>query len=162
MSTLAISWRSVPVATGFTDKRWPWRDRSLTQPLLTTEWVLTEVADALAAPSTRTRFAVLINRLRVRNDVRIVSVSPDHFKEACALYMRYTDKEWSLTDCISFLVMRQRGIKTALTADQHFVQAGFQILMSVEPFGIAEPAASYTGTLSATAAGLMSQIRDAA
>jgi predicted nucleic acid-binding protein len=39
------------------------------------------------------------------------------------------DKEWSLTDCISFVVMNERGITDALTSDHHFEQAGFQILL---------------------------------
>ena len=38
------------------------------------------------------------------------------------------DKDWSLIDCISFVVMENEGIKDALTADQHFEQAGFRAL----------------------------------
>lgn len=118
-------------------------EASLNQPLLTTEWVLTEVADALAAPATRTRFTALISRLRARDDVRIVSVTHEHFRRGCALYVQRMDKGWSLTDCISFLVMWQRGVKTALTSDQHFAQAGFQILMGAELSGVAEPTPLY-------------------
>lgn len=39
------------------------------------------------------------------------------------------DKDWSLTDCISFVVMEQHGISEALTADHHFEQAGFTVLL---------------------------------
>jgi uncharacterized protein len=39
------------------------------------------------------------------------------------------DKEWSLTDCISFVVMKERGLTEALTADHHFEQAGFKALL---------------------------------
>lgn len=115
-------------------------EATLGQPLLTTEWVLTEVADALAAPTTRARFAVLIEQLRARDDVTIVAVHHAEFETGCALYVKHRDKGWSLTDCISFLIMRQYGADTALTSDRHFVQAGFQILLSSEPFGVAEPA----------------------
>jgi len=45
------------------------------------------------------------------------------------LYKKYADKEWSLVDCISFIVMRERGIKQALTFDRHFEQAGFDAIM---------------------------------
>ena len=134
----------------------------LDQPILTTEWVLTEVADALAAPATRARFAVLINRLKGRSDVRIVSVSREHFEKGCALYFRRMDKGWSLTDCISFLVMWQRGVKVALTSDQHFVQAGFQILMSTDLPGVREPAPLYCAGAIADTGGVTSEVRNAA
>lgn len=123
----------------------------LNKPLLTTEWVLTEVADALAAPATRARFAALMDRLSARRDVRIASMDHEHFKKGCALYLQRMDKGWSLTDCISFLIMWQRGVKTALTTDQHFVQAGFQILMDAEPSGVREPGPLYGAEEASTA-----------
>lgn len=43
-------------------------------------------------------------------------------------FQQYQDKQYSLTDCISFVVMQQRGISTALAFDNHFTQAGFQKL----------------------------------
>ena len=45
------------------------------------------------------------------------------------LFSRRPDKEWSLTDCISFIVMSEEGITEALTGDHHFEQAGFTILL---------------------------------
>jgi predicted nucleic acid-binding protein len=45
------------------------------------------------------------------------------------LYRRRPDKAWSLTDCISFVVMQREGITEALTGDQHFEQAGFVALL---------------------------------
>jgi predicted nucleic acid-binding protein len=45
------------------------------------------------------------------------------------LYRERPDKEWALTDCVSFIVMEDRGISEALTTDEHFHQAGFQALM---------------------------------
>jgi uncharacterized protein len=121
-------------------------EATLPRQLLTTEWVLTEVADALAAPAARARFAALIERLRARGDVTIVAVKRWQFERGCALYVKHKDKGWSLTDCISFLIMRQHGADTALTSDRHFVQAGFRILLSAEPFGVAEPAAPDYGS----------------
>jgi len=46
-----------------------------------------------------------------------------------ALYISRPDKDWSLTDCISFVVMKERGLTGALTADHHFEQAGFVALL---------------------------------
>ena len=43
--------------------------------------------------------------------------------------MQYKDKKWSLTDCVSFLVMKEENIEEALSADKHFTQAGFKILL---------------------------------
>ena len=116
-------------------------ETSLGKRLLTTEWVLAEVAGGLAAPSTRARFTQLITSLRSRDDVTIIGASPEYFSRGYALYAERKDKGWSLTDCISFLVMKENGVDVALTSDQHFVQAGFQILMDLEMMGIAEPSA---------------------
>ena len=35
------------------------------------------------------------------------------------------DKEWTLVDCASFIIMKQRSLMAALTTDHHFEQAGF-------------------------------------
>ncbi|NCO53669.1 MAG: type II toxin-antitoxin system VapC family toxin [Deltaproteobacteria bacterium] len=42
------------------------------------------------------------------------------------------DKEWGLTDCVSFVIMTERKISAALTTDVHFEQAGFQVLLRKE------------------------------
>jgi len=59
-----------------------------------------------------------------------LSPSPELFDRGCELYTSRSDKEWSLTDCISFVVMKERGLTDALTPDRHFEQAGFKILLS--------------------------------
>ena len=52
-------------------------------------------------------------------------------EEALALYDDRPDKRWGMTDCISFVVMRQRDLTVAVTADEHFAQAGFRTLMTI-------------------------------
>ena len=64
-----------------------------------------------------------------RNDRRVRRHLPELFASGSDLYAQRLDKDWSLTDCISFVVMRERGIAEALTADHHFEQAGFTILL---------------------------------
>ena len=97
--------------------------------LVTTVWVLTEVGDALAAPMNRAAFMQLFDVLR--NDPRAVIVPPNRetFDMGVALYAERPDMRWSLTDCISFTVMRKMNITEALTGDRHFEQAGFRALL---------------------------------
>ncbi|WP_152052891.1 type II toxin-antitoxin system VapC family toxin [Tautonia marina] len=97
-------------------------------PLLTTAWVLTELADALAAPGNRQAFLRLMERIRKNPSVEIVPPSPELFDRGLDLYARRPDKSWSLTDCISFVVMADRGLTEALTGDHHFEQAGFRAI----------------------------------
>lgn len=103
--------------------------RTFHGPTLTTAWVLTEVADALAGFAHRALFLGLLRQLRGGPDVTIVPASQDLFDEGVDLFGRRPDKEWSLTDCISFVVMEKHGITDALTADRHFSQAGYRALL---------------------------------
>jgi predicted nucleic acid-binding protein len=93
--------------------------------LLTTDWVLIEVADRLARSSVRHFASELIADLRSSNDCEVVPFSSELFDQALAYYGRHRDKDWTLTDCTSFLITRERGIKEALTGDRHFEQAGY-------------------------------------
>ena len=102
--------------------------RELTGTLLTTEAVLVEVADGLAAPQDRLTTAAYIRRLW--QDPRVTVVPTDHglLVRALTLYESRADKDWGLTDCISFAVMADAESREALTGDAHFEQAGFRIL----------------------------------
>lgn len=97
--------------------------------LVTTAWVLAEVGDASSAPENRSLFLNLLEMLQSSPDVRIVSSSDDWFERGVELYRQRLDKEWSLTDCISFSVMSETNLTEALTADRHFEQAGFRALL---------------------------------
>jgi predicted nucleic acid-binding protein len=98
-------------------------------PLVTTAWVLTEVADALASPKDRPGFLTLMRALQSDPDIEVIPADEKLFDAGIDLYARRPDKEWSLTDCISFVVMERRGIVEALTGDHHFEQAGFRALL---------------------------------
>ena len=74
-------------------------------PLLTTEFILTEVGDGLSRPENRPRFARLLQLLRAQADVEIIPASSDLFRQGCELLAQRPDKEWSLTDCTSFVVI---------------------------------------------------------
>ncbi len=103
--------------------------RALASSIVTTTWVLTEVADAMAAPPHRAEFVAYMEALRAAPSVVIVPASQEVFDLGMELYARRRDKDWPLTDCISFVVMGTRGLTEALTADRHFQQAGFRALL---------------------------------
>lgn len=102
---------------------------SLRSRIVTTDWILMEVADALCQPRQRPLFPALLDHLRNDPDVVIVGASRDLFDRGVALYGSRADKSWSLTDCISFVVMQDRNLTDALTADHHFEQAGFVAML---------------------------------
>jgi predicted nucleic acid-binding protein len=98
-------------------------------PLVTTAWVLTEVADGLAATPRRQVFRRLLEDLESNKTNLIVPANAETFEKGVDLYHARPDKQWSLTDCISFVVMKEEGIVEALTGDRHFEQAGFRALL---------------------------------
>lgn len=61
--------------------------------------------------------------------VTIVSADQALFDRGVSLYNQRLDKMWSLTDCISFIIMQDHGLRDALTGDYHFEQAGFNVPM---------------------------------
>jgi predicted nucleic acid-binding protein len=97
--------------------------------LYTSVWVLTEVADALAVPGRRERFLPFLQFLRASPSVTIVPSEQALFDRGASLYDQRPDKSWSLTDCISFVIMQDYGLRDVLTGDHHFEQAGFNVLM---------------------------------
>jgi uncharacterized protein len=99
------------------------------RPIVTSAWILTELADALSASHKRSNFVTLLDRLRTSPAWTIVPPDEDSFERGVRLYAGRADKDWSLTDCISFTLMDKFGVTEALTADVHFEQAGFRALL---------------------------------
>ena len=95
-------------------------------PFVTTEAILIEVGNALSQEKWRPLGVKTLDWLRHSPDIEVVPVDTSLLDRAIALYSARMDKEWGLTDCISFVVMQERRLTNALAADQHFVQAGFQ------------------------------------
>ncbi|MFI5381207.1 MAG: type II toxin-antitoxin system VapC family toxin [Tepidisphaerales bacterium] len=61
--------------------------------------------------------------------VTVVRASAELFERGRELFRNRPDKDWSLTDCLSFVTMEGHGLRDALTADHHFEQAGFNVLI---------------------------------
>jgi uncharacterized protein len=97
--------------------------------IVTSEWVLAELADFLSDGSNRRLLGPLVRALTVEARVEIVPADHSYFINALNLYTRRPDKTWSFTDCSSFWLMKKRKIGDALTTDHHFEQAGFSILL---------------------------------
>jgi predicted nucleic acid-binding protein len=97
--------------------------------LVTTEFVLLEVADALSAPSIRSQTIGFIDGLRQLPILQIVPASQVLFTVGWTFYGQRSDKDWGLTDCTSFVVMVEEQITQAFTSDHHFEQAGFANLL---------------------------------
>lgn len=101
--------------------------------LLTTEMVLSEFLAALSPAPLRTFAVDAVRAISSNPNVEVVAQTSIQFREAFDLYASRTDKEWSLTDCASFNLMRERGVAEALAHDHHFEQAGFVALLRVSP-----------------------------
>ncbi len=97
--------------------------------LVTTEWVLAEFGDAYSHPKDRADFVALYRALVNHPRVKIVPAETGLFQRGVDLFEQRHDKDWSLTDCLSFIVMGDEGITQALTGDKHFEQAGFTALL---------------------------------
>jgi predicted nucleic acid-binding protein len=109
-----------------------WQEH-VTGELVTTEFVLLEVADDLSLPHLRQFAAAIFALVHSDQQFTVIPINRDDFKKGYDLFVNRPDKEWGLTDCISFHVMLDRGITDALTHDHHFEQAGFRALLRGDP-----------------------------
>lgn len=98
-------------------------------PVITTEFILIEVGNFFCRGNGRKVFQTMTEHLLAAEEMEVVPASAALFRSGLGFFNARTDKDWSLTDCISFVVMQERGIREALTADRHFEQAGFVALL---------------------------------
>lgn len=99
--------------------------------IVTTNYVLLELVSLLTSPLRIPRPTViaLIDGLKASPVVEVLHIDSATDADAWQLLRQRPDKDWSLVDCASFVVMRRRGILEALTTDHHFEQAGFVRLL---------------------------------
>ncbi len=103
----------------------PWAFREFKGRIVTTEYILVELGNWLASSGDRASFIKLNRQIQVDSKTLVMPAEPALYDSGVDIYACRPDKDWSLTDCISFVVMRQFGLARALTADHHFQQAGF-------------------------------------
>jgi predicted nucleic acid-binding protein len=99
------------------------------RPMCTSAWVLIELADHLCDERNRHLYGMIVDALRTDSRYEIIPADQKTLDAAVELYRQRADKAWSLTDCTSFVLMRQKEIREALTGDRHFEQAGFTALL---------------------------------
>ena len=97
---------------------------------VTSEFVMCELGALLSAPRNRTLFLEFVNLLDRSESTDVLPTTQSDFRAGLLLFSARPDKEWSLTDCISFGLMGRSGISSALAFDHHFQQAGFNSLKS--------------------------------
>lgn len=97
--------------------------------MVTTRAILLEVANYLARPNLRPMVVAALEDCERDPLIEVIPLSEELFNEGFNFFRQHADKSWGLTDCISFVVMREHGILEALTADEHFEQAGFVPLL---------------------------------
>lgn len=97
--------------------------------VLTSDFVIVEFANYLFRIKDRPFFEPVLQNIRENPQYKIIEATRGLLERGITLYIDRPDKEWSLTDCISFVVMEDQGVTEALTSDGDFEQAGFVALL---------------------------------
>jgi predicted nucleic acid-binding protein len=97
-------------------------------PLVTSAFVFAEVVTFFNSRGRHEKAVEVGTRLLGSPSVRLVQVDEELFRAGWDYMKVRPDKLYSLTDCISFVLMEQIGIVEALGFDSHFAQAGYQLL----------------------------------
>ena len=124
------------IAVVNTDDQWnataeqAWLKLTASQyPLVTTSLVLIELADGLSRVRFRRLALQIVDSLNSSPNVLVIPSDAALEKRAWMLYRERMDKEWGMTDCLSMTVMKNHEMTQIFTADSHFEQAGFEILL---------------------------------
>ena len=102
--------------------------QALRQELVTSDFIIDETLTLLRVRDQHRHAVAFGRRLIEANAARVVTIGHADFLAAWKMFRGYQDKEWSFTDCTSFVVMKERRLRAALTGDRHFAQAGFEIV----------------------------------
>jgi predicted nucleic acid-binding protein len=96
--------------------------------LVTTDYVIDETLTLLRFRLGLDAAEEWWHAIAISARVRHERVDAERAERARTIFFRYRDKDFSFTDCTSFAVMRELRLRTALTTDRHFRQAGFELL----------------------------------
>lgn len=98
--------------------------------MVTTDYVIDETATLLGARGLGWLASRLFGTVRGSRVLRVEWMTPERFEETAELFLRRPGRGWSFTDCASFVVMRELGLRDALARDAHFAEAGFVPLLT--------------------------------
>jgi len=105
-----------------------WRDVALLPTpltLVTTSFIFAEVVAYMSSHGFHRKAVQFGNNLMQDPFVQFIHIDAGLLHDAWSYFQRHDDKDYSLTDCVSFVLMRNMGITAAFTFDRHFEQAGF-------------------------------------
>lgn len=99
--------------------------------IVTTDEVLTEFLAALSrGEHMRKQAAKMVRAILENPNVKVIPQTRESFLKGLTFYENRSDKEYSMTDCISMNVMRAESLVEVLTNDHHFEQEGFTVLIT--------------------------------
>jgi uncharacterized protein len=96
---------------------------------LTSDYIVDETATLLLVRHSHAAAADFLSTIEASAAVGLEWLGPERFHAACELFRKRSDKQWSFTDCTSFVLMRELRVREAFTTDRHFRQAGFVPLL---------------------------------
>lgn len=97
---------------------------------VTSDYILDETATLLRARGHGHLVEPLLESVLASHACNVEWMDPQRFRETRRYHAKHSDKEWSFTDCFSFVLMRQAKLRRALTKDEHFRQAGYLPLLA--------------------------------
>lgn len=94
--------------------------------MVTTTYVIDEIVTFFNSRNRHAKAVEIGRRLMNSRSVQMIHVDKGLFDKSWQYFEQHADKTYSMTDCISFIVMKEQGIQSALSFDKHFTQAGFK------------------------------------
>lgn len=96
---------------------------------ISSDFVIAEFCNAFSRVKLRATAVQMVNSIYQSKAWTVISINEDLMAKSLALFTQMQDKEWGLVDCSSMIIARDNQINCIFTADKHFEQAGFEILL---------------------------------
>ena len=93
--------------------------------LLTSDYVMDETVTLLQSRVGHSYTVKFLDALQTSEQIELIQLSSSHLTKTIELFRSRPDKDWSFTDCSSFVLMREYNIQYAFAFDEHFRQAGY-------------------------------------